>query len=107
MSVLKHMSDMNITVYDLASGHDHYKKYFSNAHRKAQPVFETGAGLHAFQHRASRVAWQIAGADSPTSITGRLRRRLDQIAVSEFGAVSRLKEFAYALRARSIPPKGN
>lgn len=107
MYVLDHMSDMSLNVYDLANGHDHYKKYFSNACRTARPVFETGSGLQAFQHRASRTAWQLAGADAPSSITGRLQRRMDQIAVSEFGALSRLKEFAYALKTRSIPPKGN
>ena len=107
MSVLEHMPDMGLRVYDLANGHDHYKKYFSNDHRTARPVFETGSGLQAFQHRASRMAWKLAGADTPSSTTGRLQRRLDQIAVSEFGAFSRLKEFAYALKTRSIPPKGN
>ena len=107
LSVLEQIHAMDLRIYDLANGHDHYKKYFANAYRAAWPVFETGAGIGAVRHRLGRLAWKIAGADAPASLAGRLQRRVDQIAVSEFSALSRLREFIYAVRTRSVPPRGN
>lgn len=105
MAILEQFEEIGLKSYDLANGHDHYKKYFANASRTAWPVFETGAGLPALEHKIKRAAWQLAGADSPTSPVGRLQRRLDQIAVSEFKLASRAKEFVYAVRVRSVPQK--
>lgn len=100
--VLEHMRDMGLGTYDLADGHDHYKKYFANDLREAWPIFETAPGLSGLRHRIDRSLWQLAGADAEHSVAGRLKRRMDQIAVSEFGALSRISQFAYALRARSM-----
>ena len=99
--VLEQMQAMGLGTYDLANGHDHYKKYFANDQRQTWAVFETGTGLRAMRHRLSHESWRIVGANAPFSIAGRLQRRMDQIAVSEFGAFSRLRAFAYAVRARS------
>ncbi|WP_300393050.1 GNAT family N-acetyltransferase [Henriciella sp.] len=107
MSVLETMQDMGLETYDLANGHDHYKKYFSNADRPVQPAWATGKGIGALRQKLNRRVWQLVGADADNSATGRLKRRIDQIAVSEFGAVSRLRQFGYAVLARSLPKKVN
>ena len=99
---LQNLTEMGIATYDLANGHDHYKKYFANASRPAKPVFATGGGVKAWRHRANRHVWQIVGASAPSSATARLKRRMDQIAVSEFAILPRIRAFAYAVLARAL-----
>lgn len=102
LHVLETMDEMGLETYDLANGHDHYKKYFANATRHSNPIFMVGTGVRAWRQAANRYAWHLVGADSPASITGRLRRRMEHIAVSEFRALPRIREFFYAIAARAI-----
>ncbi len=101
LQVLETMHEMGLETYDLANGHDHYKKYFANGTRPAKPIFIAGTGIHAWRQAANRYVWQILGANSPAGITARLRRRMEQIAVSEFQAIPRIREFIYAVATRS------
>ncbi|WP_084399977.1 GNAT family N-acetyltransferase [Henriciella aquimarina] len=102
LNALQSLDRMGIETYDLANGHDHYKKYFANASRPAKPVFATGHGLRAWRHTLNRKVWKLAGANAPFSLTARLKRRMDQIAVSEFAVLPRLHAFGYALMSRTL-----
>ncbi len=102
MKALISLPEMGISTYDLANGHDHYKKYFANATRPTRSVFVTGSGMRAARHQLSDTVWRWLGANKEDAAAGRLQRRLAQIATSEFGPISRIREFGYAILARSI-----
>lgn len=102
MNVLQHWNAIGLECYDLAAGHDHYKKYFSNASRTTRPAIGFGSGLVASQRKIRHKLWRSLGAYKANSLTGRLQRRMEQIAASEFSTVARLSEFAHAVRVRTV-----
>lgn len=102
MQVLMQMPTMGLKTYDLAQGHDHYKKYFCNAARASFPVFAASQSRIGRRHQRSRALWTRLGADRGSGFIGRLRRRMDQIAVSDLRAVPRTREFFYAILARTV-----
>ena len=102
MNVLQHWNAIGLECYDLAAGHDHYKKYFSNASRTTRPAIAFGSGLVASQRKIRHTLWRSLGAYKADSITGRLQRRMEQIAASEFSTAARLSQFAHAVRVRTV-----
>ncbi|WP_084419230.1 GNAT family N-acetyltransferase [Henriciella litoralis] len=102
MRALKSFSEMGLDVYDLANGHDHYKKYFANASRPSFEVFATSPGMRGRRHRIGQKIWSVLSGSNELSTVGRLKRRLDHIAVSELGFAPRVREFGYAVLARSV-----
>ena len=102
MQMLIQMKEMGLETYDLAQGHDHYKKYFCNAARPSYPVFATASSAKGRRHRRSHVLWKKLGADRDDGSVGRLRRRLAQIAVSDRRLIPRTRQFIYAILARTV-----
>ncbi|MEM5517659.1 GNAT family N-acetyltransferase [Henriciella sp. AS95] len=105
LNVLKHWDEMGLDCYDLATGHDHYKKYFANSARPTTTVFATGDGFQAQHRKLWHDLWVRAGAMKDGSLTGRLKRRMDQIAASEFNSVARMVHFLDAVKARAAGTK--
>lgn len=101
MKVLEAMPEMGLETYDLSNGHDHYKKYFANASRPTVPVFARGQGLDSWRQFINHRIWSVAGARDQDSLAARLKRRIDQIAVSELRPAHRISAFGYALLAHS------
>lgn len=102
--LLEQFSETGLASYNLAGGHDHYKKYF------AEPVIATRS-LHLYAPSALGMAqgfgervWNLVGARADTSAGARLRRRLDHIAACEPGLGARVNGVIYALKRRS--PRG-
>lgn len=102
LKLLSRLPETGLTSYDLAFGHDHYKKYFSNASRPTVPVFATGRGLRSWRQAFNHGLWAIAGAGREATLAARLKRRLDQIAASDFRPLHRVHGFAYAVLARAL-----
>ena len=103
---LKHiilsMPEMGIECYDLAGGHDHYKKYFANSSRPSYPAAVTCGGFNGQVQKLSQTVWSKLGSNREGSAVGRLQRRLDHIAVSESRTIPRLREVARAVRKRGF-----
>lgn len=94
------MTEMGLESYDLASGHDFYKKYFADV---AEPIYEVEVyrpglmgGLQKFGYRA----WDYLGAKNPSSIVARVRRRLEHAVVSEPSLVGRARDLMMAIMKR-------
>jgi CelD/BcsL family acetyltransferase involved in cellulose biosynthesis len=100
LQILKKMPETGLTAYDLAEGHDHYKKYFCNEGRSSSTAFSTSAGTVGRRYRFTDRLWRALGSTRPDSAAGRLRRRMDQFAVSELALPARAYGFAYAVLAR-------
>lgn len=103
MQVIGAMPELGLRTYDLAPGHDHYKRPYA---RSTRPVtsgvtFAKGDTLN----RASEQAWTLAGAGRD-GFVGRLRRRLDVISASEPTAIGRFQGYAATVTtaARRILP---
>jgi len=64
------------------------------------------AGSRGRAADAAEKAWSLAGAHGAGPV-GRLRRRLDIIAISELSLGGRAKGFAAALAARALRPGGS
>lgn len=99
--LLEHFSETGLKSYNLASGHDHYKKYF------AEPVIPTRP-LHVYAQSPVGMAqglgervWGLLGTREETAAGARLRRRLDHLAACEPGLGARVSGFIYAVRKRS------
>ena len=102
MQIIKNMREMGLKTYDLAQGHDHYKKYFCNDARPSREIFATAETRAGKRYRRTQSIWKLLGADREQSYFGRLRRRMNHIAVSELGTIPRVREFGYAVLARLI-----
>ena len=96
--VLENMEAMGLRTYDLAGGHEGYKKYFSSTSRPTETVAvyaDTWAGR---LHRTGYGAWDLLGAGDGTGPAARMRRRFDHIGISEPRLLRRVSGAAYALR---------
>lgn len=102
LDVLKHWEALGVETYDLAGGHDHYKKYFANAARPNREVFAASGTLAGWHRKLRHGFWIAAGANREGSIAGRLKRRMDQIAACEISTTDRLREFTRAVISRTV-----
>jgi CelD/BcsL family acetyltransferase involved in cellulose biosynthesis len=93
------MPEMGLDAYDLAEGHEHYKKYYTNAGRTLYAASVTTAP-HGWLIAAGRAAWRAAGAGNEGSLAQRVSRRLDHGAASEHRLGARLADLATAVRRR-------
>ncbi|MEZ5952818.1 MAG: GNAT family N-acetyltransferase [Hyphomonas sp.] len=100
MRAIAAMPEMGLEVYDLAEGHDHYKKYYTNTCRKVWSVEETAPGASGALVHAGHLAWALAGGASGRGPVSRLRRRLDQSDMCESRLSLRLADLATALKRR-------
>lgn len=101
LNVLRSWDAMNLDTYDLAAGHDHYKKYFANAARPSRHTFVSAENLAGLNRKLRRDIWTVIGADQEGTLAGRLKRRMDHIAASELGMLDRINEFGKAVMARA------
>lgn len=94
------MPAAGLTVYDLAGGHEHYKRPFALSTRQIGEGVATAASAAGRTARMSEAAWALAGAnrDGPTAS---LRRRLDIIAATELSLAGRAKGLAAAFAGRA------
>lgn len=100
--VIEHMTDMGLDSYDLAEGHDHYKKYFTNSGRMIYDADLAVPGPRGWYLAAQGSLWRAAGADREGSATGRLKRRMDQAAICLDRTSDRAADLMTALRKRSV-----
>jgi CelD/BcsL family acetyltransferase involved in cellulose biosynthesis len=90
------LPDLNLTVFDLGPGHDHYKRPYALTQLRIGEGLATAASpAGRFASRRER-AWAAAGAHRG-GVAGRLRRRLDLIATVELSPGRRVLGFAQAL----------
>lgn len=100
--VIEQMGAMGLETYDLAEGHDHYKKYFTNSGRTLYSVDIAVPGWRGWALSAQAAAWRALGAGSENSAAGRLKRRTDQAALSFDKPSDRLADLWTALRKRGV-----
>lgn len=101
LDILHHWDAMDLDTYDLAGGHEHYKKYFANASRPSRHTFIAADNLAGLNRKVRHELWKSLGAFRQGTITGRLKRRMDHIATSELGIIDRFREFSKAAMTRA------
>ncbi len=96
------MPEFGLQVYELAGGHDHYKKYFA---RNRQATLS--GTLQLVRKGGVQLVEATFSSGEDSSVAARLRRRLDHIAVCETRPLVRIADIANALisapRSRSAP----
>ncbi len=100
--VIQQMADMGLHSCDLADGHNHYKKYFTNSGRVISSVDVAVAGGRGFTLTAQAGLWRALGAEDEGSAAGRLKRRIDQAAVCVDKTTDRAADLFSALRKRGV-----
>ncbi len=100
-NVIKSIGEMGLESYNLAGGHDHYKKYFALDQIPVKRLNLTAPGLAGGIQAAGYRSWDLIGARNESSAAARLRRRLDHIATCERGLLQRASGLAYAVAKRS------
>ena len=96
------MDAMGLQVYDLAEGHDGYKKYFAKPMRAvAELSFTSKTGFGTVYALGDKV-WKTMSAENTQGAAARLRRRLMLSAYCEPSQVKRLGDVVTALRKRGI-----
>ena len=101
--LMEKMPDLGLTRVDLAGGHDHYKKYYANAHEKMRTGLVTASGLARAHTRVARLPWTL-GEAIPGSVSrqvARLHRRAELVASSELDWRGRLNGMWRAIAMRS------
>lgn len=101
--ILKGMPARGLSIYDAGPGLEHYKKYHCNAMRPLDcGVMLSGLAGHS-PARFLASGWRTVERAAPepaARLMGKVRRRSDQILVSETGLAARAKGFANATRRR-------
>ena len=98
--ICESMNDMKLDSYNLAGGHDHYKKYYSDREIETCTInLNADSSLGRVQALGYK-AWEIAGASDSEATAARMRRRFDHIATSEPGLAGRLYEVGLAFAKR-------
>jgi CelD/BcsL family acetyltransferase involved in cellulose biosynthesis len=108
--IIESMGPMGLESYDLADGHDHYKKYFTNSGRTIYAADIVVPGAKGLLVSAQSALWRAAGASKEGAAAGRLRRRIDQAAISFDRAHDRAADLFTALSKRgvsAIPASGH
>ena len=100
--VIKEIESLGLESYDLAEGHDHYKKYFTNCGRTIYSADVTVPGRRGSLLSAQAALWTASGAGKDGSATSRLKRRVDQAAVSHDRTSDRIADLFTALRKRGV-----
>ena len=100
LNAIKRIGEMGLESYNLAGGHDHYKKYFALDRIPLKRLHLTAPGLAGTVQSVGYRSWDIIGARNETSAAARLRRRLDHIATCERGLLKRASGLAYAVAKR-------
>ncbi|MFN3522101.1 MAG: GNAT family N-acetyltransferase [Phenylobacterium sp.] len=95
------MPSAGLAVYDLASGHEHYKRPFALATRTIAEGLATASSSAGRAARVSEAAWAMAGANREGA-TASLRRRLDVIATTELSLIGRARGLATAIATRTL-----
>ena len=98
--VIEEMSAMGLETYDLAGGHDFYKKYFADQERFVREISVASNTLLGRLQQLSYESWRVLGADNTDSIAGRTRRRIDHAAACEHSLTARVRDFIRAVRQR-------
>ena len=99
--VVESMPEMGVVTYDLADGSDHYKKYYTNSGMNVYQADVTGYGPRADLLKAGSALWRLAGTARDPSAASRLRRRIDQAAISDFRLGARARDLVDAIATRS------
>lgn len=97
------MPGAGLAVYDLASGHEHYKRPYALSTRQIADGTAAAASAAGRAVRMSEAAWDIVGANGDGAAAS-LRRRLDVIVTSELSLAGRAQGFATALAAKARRP---
>ena len=100
--VIENMGAMGLDTYDLAEGHDHYKKYFTNSGRMIYSADVVATGRRGWHLSAQGALWRAAGVDQEGSPARRLMRRADHAAVCFDSAAGRASDLLMALRKRGV-----
>lgn len=100
--VIEHMADMGLQSCDLAEGHDHYKKYFTNSGRVIYSVDIAVADGRGIALAVQAGLWRALGAGAEGSAAGRLKRRIDQAAVCFDKTTDRAADLWTALHKRGV-----
>ncbi|MEN0653002.1 MULTISPECIES: GNAT family N-acetyltransferase [Hyphobacterium] len=102
-ALMEKMPDLGLTRVDLAGGHDHYKKYYANAHETMRAGMVTASGLARARTDLVRLPWSL-GEAMPGAVSrqvARLHRRTELIASSELDWRGRVGGLWRAVSMRS------
>lgn len=102
-ALMEKMPDLGLVSVDLAGGHDHYKKYYANAHEAMRTGLVTAGGLARARTGLVRLPWTL-GEAMPGAVSrqvARLHRRTELIASSELDWRGRLGGLWRAVSMRS------
>ncbi len=100
--IIENMPAMGLREYDLAEGHDHYKKYYISSERTVYHAHVTSRSLMGRVKSGLSVFWRVLGADRDGAAVQRLRRRLDHVSASDPRFTVRLRDLISAMRTRGI-----
>ena len=104
-NVLQTMTKTSLTIYDAGPGLDHYKRHYANYYLPVEAgVLRGRRGSYAPSRVVGRV-WRRAERDLPNkaaAIMGRVRRRMDQIALAEPTMGARISGVFGALSQREL-----
>ena len=101
LNIVTRMPEMELESYNIAGGHDHYKKYFALDQIHVKRLHLTAPGLAGMVQSAGYRSWDMIGGRNDASAAARLRRRLDHIATCERGLLKRASGLVYAVAKRS------
>lgn len=97
---LLQMPGLGLRLYDLATGHNEYKKYFCNFELPVVSGLITARGAAgAWQALSNKTIRSLAVGPLASPMT-RMRRRFDHIAATEMSVVKRVSEAAKAILRR-------
>jgi CelD/BcsL family acetyltransferase involved in cellulose biosynthesis len=102
------MPALGLSLYELGVGHAHYKKIYANEERPLHQGIVYGGGARAAMERTGEALGRsLESLPRPMAhAAARLRRRADQIAVSETRPMKRAAALADAFLKRSFAPEG-
>lgn len=100
--IIAHMPEMGLSVYDLAEGHDHYKKYYTNASRNIYAADVQIAENVGVVSRIGRSLWSIAVERNTGGAVQRLQRRVDHISACDDRMSARFGDLLWAVRKRGL-----
>ncbi|MAP94295.1 MAG: hypothetical protein CMK07_05030 [Ponticaulis sp.] len=93
------MEDMGLSIYELATGHDFYKKYFADPVRT---VFDVEVYRPTASGRRQKMAfdsWKIAGKHAD-GLSARIRRRLDHAVICHSSRRGAMGDLMMAVQKR-------
>jgi CelD/BcsL family acetyltransferase involved in cellulose biosynthesis len=99
--IIQEMPKLGLQVYELAGGHDYYKKYFA----RSQQATLSGT-IQIVQGSQVRTTEGTSSGTYDNSAKARLRRRLDHIAVCETRPLMRVVDVANAVISTPLSRSG-